>query len=254
MAGHDRLLLALESLACRGWQRDWSGRRLLVTAGPTREPIDPARCLTNRSTGRMGVLLAQAARLRGAEVCLLHGPLRIPGGWLEGLDTHPIETAADLELALQRRQDWADAIAMAAAVADHRRASPLPGKPAKEVLDEALREGWQRVPDLLAGLMRRRPDGQAILGFAAQSGEVLPQARRKFLRKGCDLLFANPIDRAGAGFGEEANEGWLLGPGDRERTIPRAGKLFVAHQLLTALRGCLGPPRRCREVASHTGC
>jgi phosphopantothenoylcysteine decarboxylase/phosphopantothenate--cysteine ligase len=95
MAEPAALLLALESLACWGWQRDWQGLQLLVTAGPTREWLDPARCLTNPSTGRMGVMLAQAARLRGATVDLVHGPLPLEPGWLEGLRCHPIQTGTD---------------------------------------------------------------------------------------------------------------------------------------------------------------
>jgi phosphopantothenoylcysteine decarboxylase/phosphopantothenate--cysteine ligase len=247
MADPDRLLLALESLACWGWRRDWRGRRLLVSAGPTREPLDPARCLTNRSSGRMGVLLAQAARLRGAEVELVHGPLPLPSALLEDLSCHPIETAAELQMALRRLQPSVDAVAMAAAVADHRRADPLPTKRPKADLEAVLSGGWEPVPDLLAELVAHRPEGQAILGFAAHSGDVLPQARRKFRSKGCDLLFANPIDRPGAGFGAATNEGWLLGPGHLERALPRSGKLALAHQLLSALASV--PERR-----SHTGC
>jgi phosphopantothenoylcysteine decarboxylase/phosphopantothenate--cysteine ligase len=239
MAEPERLLLALESLACRGWRRDWTGRRLLVSAGPTREPLDPARCLTNRSTGRMGVLMAQAARLRGAEVELVHGPLALPSALCEDLSCHPIETAAELQAALRRLQPCVDAIAMAAAVADHRRAAPLTTKLPKGALEDALGAGWEPVPDLLAELVAHRPQGQAILGFAAQSGDVLLQARAKYARKGCDLLFANPIDRPDAGFGTTTNEGWLLGPGRQERSLPSEGKLALAHRLLSALASIL---------------
>ncbi len=235
MADPDLLLLALESLLLAGCRRDWAGRRLLVSAGPTREFLDPARCLTNPSTGRMGVLLAQAARLRGATVDLVHGPLSVAPAWLEGLHGHPVGTAAEMEAVLLRLQGGADAIAMAAAVADHRRRSPEGRKLAKQALEASLTAGWEPVPDLLAGLVQRRPPAQAILGFAAQSGEVLQEARAKFARKGCDLLFANPIDRAGAGFAATGNEGWLLGPGERERRVAPTGKLALAHELLTAL-------------------
>jgi phosphopantothenoylcysteine decarboxylase/phosphopantothenate--cysteine ligase len=235
MADPALLLLALESVLLAGCRRDWRGRRLLVSAGPTREALDPARCLTNPSTGRMGVLLAQAARLRGATVDLVHGPLAVDPAWLEGLHCHPVVTAAEMEASLLRLQDGADAIAMAAAVADHRRRRPERRKLAKEALEASLTDGWEPVPDLLAALVRRRPPAQAILGFAAQSGEVLQEARAKFARKGCDLLFANPIDRDGAGFGAAGNEGWLLGPGERESQVGPTGKLALAHRLLSAL-------------------
>ena len=242
MADPELLLLALESLALWGWQRDWQGRRLLVSAGPTREPLDPARCLTNSSSGRMGVLLAQAARLRGAAVELVHGPLQLPPSWLEGLRCRAVGTAAEMELALAEAQPRADAIAMAAAVADHRRGQPHSHKLAKADLELSLSQGWEPVPDLLAGLVRNRPAGQAILGFAAQSGEVLNQARDKFRRKGCDLLFANPIDQPGAGFASPTNRGWLLGPGERVEEMGLDSKLAQAHRLLSALGAILRPP------------
>ena len=236
MAEPAALLLALESLACWGWRRDWQGLRLLVSAGPTREWLDPARCISNPSTGRMGVLLAQAARLRGAEVQLVHGPLQVDSAWLDGLSCHPIDTGAQLQEALHHLQPEVDAIAMAAAVADHRLAQPFAQKPDKAALASALQDGWQAVPDLLVELVERRPLGQRILGFAAHSGDVLPQAQAKFARKGCDLLFANPIDRAGAGFGSLMNEGWLLGPGEAITRLEPMGKLALAHHLLSALR------------------
>lgn len=235
MADSELLLLGLESLALRGAEADWQGLSLLVSAGPTREPLDPARCLTNPSTGRMGVLLGQAARLRGARVHLVHGPLDVPQGWLEGLDTTAVETADQMQEALLALQPRVDAIAMAAAVADHRRSRPMATKLAKQELEESLHSGWEPVPDLLALLVRQRPQGQRILGFAAQSGDVLSQARLKFRRKGCDLLFANPVDQAGAGFGSPGNRGWLLGPGDQVEVVAQAGKLEIAHRLLTAL-------------------
>ena len=239
MAEPERLLLGLESLATWGWRRDWLGRRLLVSAGPTREPLDPARCLTNPSTGLMGLCLAQAALLRGAEVDLVHGPLTAPDALREGLHCHPITTAAELEAALDRLQPEASAIAMAAAVADHRRAAPRADKIAKLELEAALSGGWETVPDLLAGLVARRPTGQCILGFAAYSGMELQPVRAKFARKGCDLLFANPIDSPGAGFASSTNAGWLLGPGPEETRLEPASKLAIAHRLLSALAASL---------------
>jgi phosphopantothenoylcysteine decarboxylase/phosphopantothenate--cysteine ligase len=147
-----------------------------------------------------------------------------------------------MEQALAVAQPAADAIAMAAAVADHRRTHPLGEKLAKTELERSLGEGWQPVPDLLAGLVANRAPGQAILGFAAQSGDVLPQARAKWRRKGCDLLFANPIDQPGAGFASAGNQGWLLGPGEQELRLEPSGKLALAHRLLSALGGQLRPP------------
>ncbi len=253
MAEPLQLLLALESLALHGWRRDWQGRRLLVSAGPTREPLDPARCITNSSTGLMGVLLAQAARLRGAAVDLVHGPLAVEPHLLEGLQCHPITTAGQLQQRLRELQPQADAVAMAAAVADHRRAQPLATKLAKHELEAELARGWEPVPDLLAELVAHRPSGQRILGFAAHSGDVLPQAQMKFARKGCDLLFANPIDQPGSGFGVPTNRGWLLGPGDAVQELPSSGKFAIAHQLLDALAGLLRRPGDVRPRAVPAG-
>jgi len=240
MAEPERLLLGIESLAVWGWRRDWLGRRLLVSAGPTREPLDPARCLTNPSTGLMGLCLAQAALLRGAEVELVHGPLTAPAALLEGLRCHPITTATELEVALARLQPQAHAIAMAAAVADHRRAAPRADKLSKQELEATLSGGWETVPDLLAGLVARRPAGQRILGFAAYSGTDLQPVRSKFARKGCDLMFANPIDSPGAGFASATNTGWLLGPGPEENRLEPSSKLAIAHRLLSGLGASLG--------------
>ena len=240
MAEPASLLLALESLATWGWQRDWTGRRLLVSAGPTREWLDPARCVSNPSTGRMGVLLAQAARLRGAEVDLVHGPLQVEPAWLEGVHCHPIETGAELQECLEELQPQASAIAMSAAVADHRPKQCFSHKPDKQTLALAMEAGWEPVPDLLRALVDRRPAGQVILGFAAHTGDVLPQAQAKLARKGCDLLFANPIDAPGAGFGSLSNEGWILGPGAAVERVELASKLALAHRLLSALAASSG--------------
>ena len=238
--------LAATSLFSRGVAepvstRDWSGRRLLVTAGPTVEPIDQARLITNRSSGAMGVLLAQAARLRGAEVALVHGPLQVPEPWLASLHCHPVQSAAEMQMVLQQKQADVDAIAMAAAVADLRRVATgdvsTAGKAAKADLALRLSDGWELVPDLLQGLAARRPAKQTILGFAALTGEdaeLLSRGEEKRLRKGCDLLFVNPIDRSGQGFGQAQNGGWLLGNG-WSKELPVTGKLQLAHQLLDAL-------------------
>ena len=238
--------LAASSLFSRGdaepvATRDWSGRRLLVTAGPTVEPIDQARLITNRSSGAMGVLLAQAARLRGAEVVLVHGPLQVPEPWLESLHCHPVSSAAEMQWVLEHQQSGVNAIAMAAAVADLRRVATTEAhagmKAAKADLAVQLTDGWELVPDLLQGLAARRTAAQLILGFAALTGDDTALRRlgeEKRLRKGCDLLLVNPIDRPGQGFSMAHNGGWLLGDG-WSKELPVTGKLQLAHQLLDAL-------------------
>ena len=218
---------------------DWRGRHLLISAGPTLEPLDSVRFLSNHSSGRMGVLLAQAAHLRGATVDLVHGPLQLPQSWLEGLQCHSVIGSAEMDQALQDLQPKADAVVMCAAVADVQRTSTNGVKKLpKERLIASMQDGWQLVPDLLHGLVSRRPAGQVLLGFAALAGpdeQLLELGRSKLRAKGCDLLMVNPIDRPGQGFDSSLNAGWLLGPGDRHQQCPLEDKLVLSHRLLDRL-------------------
>ncbi len=220
-------------------KRDWSGKKLLVTAGPTEEALDPARIITNKSSGYMGVLLAQAANLRGAQVDLVHGPLKVPAGWLEGLTTHPVKTAKDMQERLSSLQFAADAISMTAAVADIRKTGGAEtNKISKDSLLNSLNNSFEKVPDLLAELASNRPRGQILLGFSALTGndsQIETLGKNKRLLKGCDLMLANPIDRPEQGFGNNCNGGFLLGPNQMVRRIPITSKLALAHQLLDAI-------------------
>jgi len=219
--------------------RDWQGKRLLVTSGPTIEALDPARVITNRSSGRMGVLIAQAARFRGAQVDLIHGPLHLPQSWLEGLKTHPINDSIEMKKRLNESQTTADAVVMAAAIADIRKkGGSIPNKLSKESLLRSMEKNFEVVPDLLVEIVNRRLPGQIILGFAALTGDdvqIKELGREKKDRKGCDLLMANPIDRIGQGFDRNLNGGFLLGPNGSVKSIPVTSKLSLAHQLLDAL-------------------
>ena len=242
MADPTLIQLAAESVFSRGPDApvatcDWSGISLLVSAGPTQETIDAARFLSNRSSGRMGVLLAQAARFRGATVQLVHGPLDLPDAWLEGLQCTPVESAAQLSSALQLALPTSDVLVMAAAVADLRREAGFEEKMAKKQLQDVLSSGWTEVPDLLSNLTRQRRPGQLVLGFSALTGDdthLLEKAESKRLEKGCDLMMVNPVDRDGQGFGDQPNGGWLLGEG-WNRNLPVTTKLTLSHQLLDAL-------------------
>ena len=242
MAAPTLIQLAAESVFSRGPDApvatcDWSGISLLVSAGPTQETIDAARFLSNRSSGRMGVLLAQAARFRGATVQLVHGPLDLPDALLEGLQSTPVESAAELSSALQLALPTSDVLVMAAAVADLRREAASEEKMPKKQLQDVLSSGWTEVPDLLSNLTRQRRPGQLVLGFSALTGDdkhLLEKAERKRLEKGCDLMMVNPVDRDGQGFGNQPNGGWLLGEG-WNRNLPVTTKLTLSHQLLDAL-------------------
>lgn len=221
---------------------DWQGRTVLVSAGPTVEGIDPARVLSNRSSGRMGVLIAQAARFRGASVHLVHGPLQLPSAWLEGLHCLAIESAEQMQEHLHRLQANAAAVVMAAAVADWRRQGGASVQKApKADLQRTLAEQLEPVPDLLKELQATKPDGQRLLGFAALSGsddEIQALARDKRAAKGCDLLMANPIDRNGQGFGAAMNGGWLIKTDGSTEEMPVMDKLALAHRLLDQLVDC----------------
>ena len=220
-------------------QSDWRGRHVLVSAGPTLEALDCVRTLSNRSSGRMGVLLAQAARLRGATVDLVHGPLQVPPSWLEGLRCHAVVGSAAMDDRIQQLQPKADAVLMCAAVADLRRTSSIDlEKLPKDQLIGSIEAGWELVPDLLHALVSRRPAGQSVLGFAALTGtdeQLLELGRRKLHTKGCDLLMVNPVDRPGQGFDSDQNAGWLLGPGDHHQRCPLEDKLALSHRLLDRL-------------------
>jgi phosphopantothenoylcysteine decarboxylase/phosphopantothenate--cysteine ligase len=209
------------------------------------EALDPARLISNRSSGRMGVLIAQAARLRGAAVTLVHGPLNLPQAWLEGLCCEAVESAMQMGRALEANWPEADALVMAAAVADwRRRGGPAASKASKDTTGSALVGDLELVPDLLASLVHNRRRGQVCLGFAALSGDdatLQERAKAKIRAKSCDWLFANPIDRPGQGFGAAANGGWLLGL-DRTQAaeptlepVPTMDKSGLAHALLDRL-------------------
>ncbi|KGG13137.1 MULTISPECIES: bifunctional phosphopantothenoylcysteine decarboxylase/phosphopantothenate--cysteine ligase CoaBC [Prochlorococcus] len=241
MANPEIIQLAIESAFLRIKSdklinRDWEGLKLLISAGPTIEDLDPARYLSNRSTGLTGILLGQVARFRGASVDIVHGPLQVPENFSEGLNTYPIRSGKDMQKMLSKLQANSNAIAMTAAISDLRLKNCSNQKKLnKESLIENLCGNFELVPDLLAELGKNRPNGQIILGFSALTGtdnEIKQLAILKKSRKGCDLVFANPIDRPDQGFESNLNEGWLVGAQDSLITIPIDSKLSIAHLLL----------------------
>ncbi len=187
----------------------------------------------------MGVLFAQAARLRGAKVKLIHGPLQTPNGLLDGLETYPIKSGAQLQMKLAELQPCADVVAMTSAVTDIKmKDGGKTEKLEKKTLLKSLETELEEVPDLLQQIASQRPKGQTILGFAALTGDdnkikQIGEAKRQ--KKGCDLLMANPIDRPGQGLDEDLNGGWLLADGGKILEIPVKSKLALAHQLLDAI-------------------
>jgi phosphopantothenoylcysteine decarboxylase / phosphopantothenate---cysteine ligase len=204
------------------------GKRVLVSAGGTREPIDSVRFVGNRSSGRMGVALAAEAKRRGARVTLLGANLSVPTP--PGVELVATPTAGDLEREALARGADADVVVMAAAVADYRPAEALAGKRPKD------RAAWtvelEPTTDVLAALGRSKRTGQVLVGFAADEGERgLTRARDKLIRKNADLFVFNDVSRADIGFDSGENEVTLVAP-DGERAIAKAPKNDVAAAIL----------------------
>jgi len=186
--------------------RDLAGRRLVVTAGGTREPLDPVRFLGNRSSGRQGVAIAEAARDRGAEVVLVAAHLEVPAP--AGIELREAGTAEELRAAVLDAAAIADAVVMAAAVADYRPETVAEAKIKKELHGDGLELRLVRNPDILAELSASRPEGRTIIGFAAETerddAALLELGRAKIARKGCDYLVLNRVGWS-EGFATESN-------------------------------------------------
>jgi phosphopantothenoylcysteine decarboxylase/phosphopantothenate--cysteine ligase len=216
----------LEELG-RTRRHDLDGLRVVVSAGGTREPLDPVRVITNRSSGKQGHALAAAAARRGAVVTLVTASgLPLPSDVAAAVRRVDVETAADMEQAVGAASEGADVVVMAAAVADFRPVRAAPGKLTKE-------EGIPQVvleatPDILAGLARRRQPGQVLVGFAAETHDVLERGRRKLARKGVDLLVVNDVSAPGAGFDHDTNAVVILGSGGDALEVPLTSKDAVA--------------------------
>ena len=211
------------------------GKRLLVSAGGTREPLDAVRFVGNRSSGRMGVALAAEARRRGAEVTLLGANLAVPAP--SGVELVETPTAADLEREALARAAEADVVVMAAAVADYRPAQALAAKRPKDTAAWTLE--LEPTPDVLVGLGERRRDGQLLVGFAAETGaNGLERARKKLARKGADLFVLNDVARTDIGFDAYENEVTLL-TASGERTVAKAPKDEIAGAILDEVEALL---------------
>jgi phosphopantothenoylcysteine decarboxylase/phosphopantothenate--cysteine ligase len=212
---------------------DWRGLRVLVSAGGTREPIDGVRFLGNRSSGRMGVALAEAARRRGAQVALVGANLAVAVP--AGVEHVAVGTAAELQSACEQRFGDCDVLLMAAAVADFRPVAAAQGKIKKEGR-ERIELALERTDDVLAGLAARRRDDQTLVGFAAEHGADAAQiGRSKLAAKGLDALVVNDVSRADIGFESERNEVTILTAAGEQR-VPRASKAGVAEAILDAVQ------------------
>lgn len=236
MAEPVEILAQIDSLLCTGGQRDLLGKHLLISAGSTQEYIDPVRFIGNPSTGRMGVALALAATHRGANVTLVHGPMSAElKATLSNIKTIGVTNAAQMEKALLAELPISDWTIMAAAVADVRPTMTAKRKLPKKELPDSL--SLSSVPDIVAQLAALKSPTQKIVGFAAQTGEIVRPALDKLERKQLDAIVANPVDKPGSGFGGPGNEATILAADGRQKSVSQQSKLRLAHQIYDFLLG-----------------
>jgi phosphopantothenoylcysteine decarboxylase/phosphopantothenate--cysteine ligase len=226
-------------------EADLSGRTVVVSAGGTREPLDPVRFLGNRSSGRQGVALARAAVARGAEVTLVAANVTLPDP--AGVKVLRVETTEELRDAVISAAGGADAVVMAAAPADFRPLATTGTKIKKSSDGSVPPLELTQTPDILAELAHdRATPGQVVVGFAAEtgddSGSVLDLGRAKLVRKGCDLLVVNDV-RGGAVFGADDNQAVILGADGTARDVPPGTKTALAHAVWDEVVRRLGPAR-----------
>jgi phosphopantothenoylcysteine decarboxylase/phosphopantothenate--cysteine ligase len=217
--------VALAALAGASRGTDLAGRRVVVSAGGTREYLDPVRFLGNRSSGRQGYALARTAAARGAEVTLVSANVALPEP--AGVKVVRVVSADDLRAAVLDAAHDADAVVMAAAVADFRPADRSASK-VKKTDAEPVPVALVRNPDVLAELASSRRSGQVVVGFAAETDDVLANGREKLARKGCDLLVVNEVGE-GVAFEVEENAAVILGADGSETAVPLGSKESLAH-------------------------
>ncbi|NET48075.1 MAG: bifunctional phosphopantothenoylcysteine decarboxylase/phosphopantothenate--cysteine ligase CoaBC [Merismopedia sp. SIO2A8] len=234
MAEPSQILAHIQSLLQTQGQRDLTDKHLLISAGGTQEYLDPVRFIGNPSTGKMGIALTLAAHHRGATVTLVHGPM-VPSLLASCLDLNrvdciPATTAAEMHDAMRANFPAADWVIMAAAVADVKPSTYHPSKLSKTALPNSL--PLTPVVDIIADLGQQKQSHQTLVGFAAQTGDIVAPAREKLVRKKLDAIAANPIDQQNSGFGGDQNQAVLLDRNNRQRTVPQCSKLQLAHVLL----------------------
>jgi phosphopantothenoylcysteine decarboxylase/phosphopantothenate--cysteine ligase len=232
MAEPAEIVTSVQSLLHTGGQRDLIGKRVLMSTGGTREHIDPVRFIGNPSTGKMGLALAQAALHRGATVTLVHAP----ANWEVplGVRAIPVISAAQMQQAMWESFSDADVIVMAAAVADVKPTEYAAEKLPKKLLPTSL--PLEHVPDILAELGWRKQPHQRLIGFAAQTGDIVTPALEKLRNKKLDCIAANPIDQPNSGFGGDTNQAIFLDNKGRQLKIEPCSKLQLAHHLFDFVR------------------
>lgn len=212
------------------YKKDLTGKKILVTAGPTQESIDPVRFITNHSSGKMGYAIARAAMLRGADVTLVTGPVWIaPPPFVRVV---PVLSAEDMFQAVTSVSDRQDAVIKAAAVADYTPLSVSDQKVKKK--DGEMNIELKRTKDILKFLGEHKPDGQFLCGFSMETENMLRNSRKKLEQKHVDMIVANSLRTSGAGFGTDTNVVTLI-TRDGEEELPLMSKDEVAHQILNRI-------------------
>jgi phosphopantothenoylcysteine decarboxylase/phosphopantothenate--cysteine ligase len=211
-------------------QKDLAGKKVLVTAGPTQEKIDPVRYITNHSTGKMGYAIARAAAFRGADVTLVSGKTNLTPPI--GVRTIPVLSAADMAAAVKKEAPSRDIIIKAAAVADYRPANAADEKVKKK--DGDLKIDLERTEDILAYLGSHRREGQFLCGFSMETEHMLENSRAKLEKKHIDMIVANNLKQQGAGFGTDTNVVTLITK-EETRELPLMSKEEVADAILDAV-------------------
>ena len=219
-----------------GRQQDFTGKKMLITAGPTYEPIDPVRCIGNRSSGKMGLAIADAAARRGAEVTLILGPSNM-SATQPGVHTIRVETAEAMHKAALKHFPSMDMAILAAAVSDYR--------PKQSATQKIKRSGDQFTlelienPDIAAALGKQKKAGQFIVGFALETNDAEAHAREKLKKKNFDLIVLNSLQDPGAGFDHDTNRVTIIGEGNKLRKFELKSKTEVAEDILDSLQNLL---------------
>lgn len=221
--------------------RDLDGRRVVITAGPTREPIDPVRYLSNRSSGKMGYALAEAARARGASVVLVSGPTSL--GPAAGVEVHQVGSAREMADAARQAAQDADVIIGAAAVADFTMATPSPLKISKREGEEELTLVLTKTPDILADLSARVP-AAIVVAFAAETDEHERNAKRKLEKKGAHLIVLNDVADSSIGFDSDHNAVTILDRDGGRELLARDTKARIANRILDRVVSLLETNRK----------
>ncbi|MGH9795283.1 MAG: bifunctional phosphopantothenoylcysteine decarboxylase/phosphopantothenate--cysteine ligase CoaBC [Candidatus Acidiferrales bacterium] len=226
LAGTEAIVRAVREIL--GIRRDMDGETVLVTAGPTREEIDPVRYLTNRSSGKMGYAMAEAALRRGARVILVSGPVALEPP--EGAELVRVTTAEEMHRAVLKHAEAATVVVKAAAVSDYRPVAPETKKIERSARERMTLE-LEPTPDILADVARRK-GSRILVGFAAETGDVAAHAREKLAAKNVDLMVANDVTAEGAGFDGDTNVVSIFARDGRQVDLPQMSKYEVALRVL----------------------